>query len=213
MQPAGPETGCTSVGIQLFEGGFTHVFNNVVMRTGLVSSGGGACYVQTLLDLSATQDIELAPVHFYNNVAHECKGAGIAATRRENGNSQIAPQIYNNTVVAPIGGVGINVHSSAESCVVRDNIVAGSSISADHCLGSSKNQTGDPNIQKFADVAKDNFELTESSPAIDAGTSACPATDLFGRTRNGECDRGALEFAGQTVTPSSRPLPPQLVDL
>lgn len=206
----GGDSGCSAAGIALFEAGFTDVYNNYVEAPAPVSSGAGHCISSIISNLSSDK-VATVPVRIYNNVTRNCKGNGISFGRRDT--SVAAPVIsaYNNTVVPPIGGKGISVGSSIKSCTVRDNIVTAKAITASQC-SVQNNSLDDAESQRFRDSAGRDFRLTANSPAVDAGTNNCPATDHIGTSRPqlGACDQGAFEFVNGEVN-DAKPKPPAAV--
>lgn len=202
-----PGGGCTSAGIILFEAGFTDIFSNYVESPAPKAYGEGACITQNSVYQSASRIAKL-PTRIYNNVVHNCKGPGIASGRKDTSSSEPAPSIYNNTVVAPVGGTGISVNSSIDGCEVRDNIVAGNKVAAGQCV-AARNNTSSVDAQKFRSVATKDFRLTAASPAVNVGGTACPSEDIWGvvRPMEGKCDVGAFEFAVDGEM--TKPEPPQ----
>jgi len=208
----GVSSGCSATGIALFEAGFTDVYSNYVEAPSPNSSGPGHCISQHISALSASS-VARVPVRIFNNVVHNCKGNGISSSGGSASAAAPVPTIFNNTVVAPVGGAGIKVAGSAESCTVRDNIVAGPVIAVINSCNVSGNLIGIVESQKFADVADNDFRLTAESPAVDSGTGNCPTEDNVGtaRPQHGVCDRGAFEFfTGQAAT-APKPNPPGAV--
>lgn len=200
------EDGCGGNGIKLFESGFTDVFSNYVENTGLRADGPGHCIAQSTANLD-TSAVKTLPVSFYNNVVHNCKGKGISSSRKGTANPEPNPVVFNNTIVAPIGGDGIEIGSSIRTCSVRNNIVSGKKLAATQCSGSG-NLTDAVDVQQFVSVAENDFRLTASSPAVDSASGQCPADDMGGnkRPQGGACDSGAYEFV--TGATSSKPKPP-----
>jgi hypothetical protein len=145
-------------------------------------------------------------------IVRNCKGNGISSGRGGNGAAEPVVDIFNNTVVTPIGGKGINVGSSVPTCQVRDNIVAGKTVTAGSC-SVANNSTEPVDIQRFRDVAGRDFRLTADSPAIDVGTSNCPGVDQAGTSRpqQGACDQGAFEYSKGQATAAAKPNPPAQV--
>jgi len=202
---ANPTTGCTSSGIRV-KGGFTEIHSNIVKNTGMESIGGGGGITQIIQKLPVTEFPRM-PISIYNNVVHETGGSGITILRQDMTDSQPVPEIYNNTVVAPIVGSGIQCASSVSTRgIIRDNIVAGEGVNEGPCA-STNNRTGTPVAQRFIDLAKDDFRLTTSSSARNAGGN-CPSADLVetARPQEGECDQGAFEYTSNIT--AARPNPP-----
>jgi len=202
---AGGDSGCSSAGISLLEAGYTDIYSNYVESPSPNSTGVASCIKVHVMHqpLAVTERL---PVRIFNNIAHNCKGAGISSGRASETLAAPVPLIYNNTVVAPVGGSGINVGSSVQTCAVNDNIVAGEKISAPGCT-TARNIVDSVDALKFRNVAARDFRLTSGSPAVDAGGSSCPKEDIWGVVRPSQqaCDVGAVEFAG---TDAQRPAPP-----
>lgn len=200
------EDGCGAHGISLFESGYTDVYSNYVESPAPRADGPGNCISQSTANLSASV-VKTLPVSIYNNVVHNCKGKGISSTRKGTSNPEPIPTVFNNTIVAPVGGGGISVGSEIKSCVVRNNIVSGQKVTAAQCSGAG-NVVDAVDVQKFLSAQDNDFRLTANSPAIDSASGGCPVDDLAGnkRPQGGACDSGAYEFVtGQT---SSKPKPP-----
>jgi hypothetical protein len=200
----GPDSGCTSAGIILFEAGYTDVYSNYVESPAPKSSGAGACITQNIVYQPAAVVAKL-PVRIFNNVVHNCKGTGINSIVSGLSSAEPSPSIYNNTVVAPVGGTGINVGSAVNVCDVRSNIVAGAKTSVSQCA-TARNNLEPVDAQKFRDAKGKDFRLTVSSPAVEAGGSTCPAEDIWGgrRPSGAACDVGAFEYTsdGDSVKPA-----------
>jgi len=206
--PDGPDdSGCTSTGIMLFEAGYTDIYSNYVESPSTKSPGPGTCITQNSVYQATAQGGKL-PSRIYNNVVHNCKGAGIAVGRKDAGAAAPVPTIYNNTVVAPVGGSGISVESSIPTCEIRDNIVSGDKIAASQCV-TARNSLDAVDAQKFRAPTVNDFRLTAASPAVNAGGSTCPSDDIWGVTRpsQGKCDIGAFEFSDSSDL--TKPEPPQ----
>ncbi|MDB4344392.1 hypothetical protein OAA35_00770, partial [bacterium] len=62
----------------------------------------------------------------------------------------------------------------------------------DSYTDGGNNSTSDP---LFSDAASNDFTLTSVSPAVDAGTSGGPATDILGVIRDGSPDMGCYEYS------------------
>lgn len=206
----GGDSGCSGSGIALFEAGYTDVYSNYVEAPSPVSSGAGHCFSSIISHLSVAT-VATVPVRIYNNVARNCKGNGISFGRRDNSVAEPVVSAFHNTVVTPIGGKGVNVASSIRSCDIRDNIVVGKPLSANHCVVQN-NSTDDLESQRFRDASGRDYRLTANSPAVDVGSSRCPAEDHIGtpRPQHGACDKGAFEYVDDDGA-STRPKPPASV--
>jgi hypothetical protein len=203
----GGDSGCSASGIALFEAGYTDVYNNYVEAPSPVSSGAGHCISHIVSNLSADK-VATLPVKIYNNITRNCKGNGISFGRRDTSVASPVISAYNNTVVPPIGGKGINVGTSIRSCTVRDNIVAARAIAANQCAVQN-NSLEDVDSQRFRDSAGRDYRLTVNSPAVDVGSNNCPPVDHVGtpRPQQGACDQGAFEFDDGEQS-DSKPKPP-----
>lgn len=210
---AGSDSGCSGTGIELFEAGFTDIFDNYVEAPSLNSTGPGNCISQYVSFLPSGR-VNNLPVRIYNNVVHNCKGNGISSARKDTSVAVPAPTIYNNTVVYPVGGTGIRIGPSVNSCAVRDNIVAGKNIDAKQCAVAS-NVTGTVESQRFSDAQGNDFRLTSDSPAVNRGGTDCAAVDQVGteRPQQGSCDPGAFEFVTGSGSAPPKPSPPQSVSV
>jgi hypothetical protein len=200
--------GCTGSGIDLWESGFTEVFSNYVEAPSPNADGQGNCINVAVKNLSRSK-VNSVPVKIYNNVVRNCRGNAISVARGSETASDLSTSVFNNTIVPPFGGKGINVGSSVSSCTVHDNIVAGGTLSASNCTVDN-NSTEPVSVQRFRDAGGRDFRLTASSPAVDVGTGNCPDIDHIGtaRPQEGACDVGAFEFrpSDAAVTKPSPPL-------
>ena len=185
-------TGCTDIGIILFESGYTDVYNNTVIDT---ARSGIAQYVQAQPKASYAT----LKTRIYNNVVWRSGADGISSNRRDSIGSLPQAIIFNNTVVGS-ASIGINVGSEVPSgCTVRDNIVASSGhadYSTSQCA-QSNNIRGNVDNQRFVDANSGDFNLTESSPARNKGVSdESPVADHadISRPQEGKGDPGAFEF-------------------
>lgn len=211
LAPRGKDSGCSGTGIALFEAGFTDVYSNYVEAPSPVATGAGNCIAQTISNLSSGK-VATVPVRIYNNVARNCKGNGISSTRSDGAVATPVVAIFNNTVVAPVGGKGISVGAKVSNCEVRSNIVAGKNVAATSC--KVINNSAEPvESQRFRDVSAKDFRLTAESPAVDGGGSDCPQEDQAGTSRpqQGACDLGAFEYFKGQATVAVQPSPPAQV--
>lgn len=206
----GGADGCTGSGIDLWESGFTEVYSNYVEAPSPNADGQGNCINVAVKNLSGSK-VSSVPVKIFNNVVRNCRGNAISVARGSETAPEMSASVFNNTIVPPFGGKGINVGSSVSSCSVRDNIVAGGTLAASRCTVVN-NSTEPVSDQKFRDVAGRDFRLTAQSPAVDVGTGNCPDIDHIGtaRPQEGACDVGAFEFR-PTDTVATKPSPPNSV--
>lgn len=188
-----PATGCTDIGIYLFESGYTDVYNNIVKDTARNSI---AMFMQKL----PASDFATIPANIYNNLIIDSAINGINVSRQGSENTIPVPNIYNNTIINS-SGTNISVSSNVPSgtpCAVLNNVIgdSGSYISASPCNTVMNNRTGTEASHNFVDAAGDDYGLTSSSPARNAATSNAPATDLndVARPQGSASDQGALEL-------------------
>jgi hypothetical protein len=118
--------------------------------------------------------------------------------------------IYNNTIVGPVGGGGINVGSLVKTCMIQGNFVSDSKITAAQCA-ASQNVTENATTQSFMRASDNDFRLTADSPAIDGGGAQCPKVDQAGnkRPQGGACDAGAFEYMSGQAPAAAKPSPPE----
>lgn len=206
----GGEDGCTGSGIDLWESGFTDVYSNYVEAPSPNADGQGNCINVAVKNLSGSK-VNSVPVKVYNNVVRNCRGNAISVARGSDTAPELSASVFNNTIVPPFGGKGINVGSSVSSCSIRDNIVAGGTLAAAKCAVAN-NSTEPVSEQRFRDVEGRDFRLTASSPAVDVGTGNCPDTDHIGtaRPQEGACDVGAFEYKSSDAA-ATKPSPPMSV--
>jgi hypothetical protein len=208
----GINEGCTGSGVDVWEGGFVDIHSNYIEAPAPVSSGPGNCINVGVKNLSSGL-VASVPIRIYNNVLRNCKGHGILATRGLSTSAAAMVNIYNNTVIPPVGGKGISVGSAISSCLMRDNIVAGRTLTGSQC-SINNNSTESVESQRFRDADSRDFRLTAASPAVDVGTQDCPDIDHIGTSRpqEGRCDIGAYEFKTSEAN-ASKPQPPQTVSV
>jgi len=118
-------------------------------------------------------------------------------------------QTFRNNILFD-NNVGVSAYSGteAENPIFENNLVYGNDVNyevLEDKTGINGNITGDP---LFADAANNNFRLTQTSPAIDSGTSnRAPGSDFDNNSRpqdgNGDSisafDIGAFEYPEPTV--------------
>ena len=168
---------------------FGDVYNNFMLDT--AGSHSLKYVTQSALDLGSDFNISV-----YNNVLIDGAKRGIHING--NGANDYIPTIYNNTIV-----------TTADSCIkTTTSVDAGGSIRDNLCAATSgidissgtienlKNITGSIASHKFVNAAGDDYHLTATSPARNAGTAGAPATDHEDRARpiEGTDDVGAYEF-------------------
>jgi hypothetical protein len=143
------------------------------------------------------------PISIFNNVIVRAGSPAngkrcINIARQSTADAEVEPQIYNNTCVEADGG-GIGVGSSNSPCIVRDNLLAGTSgqrtITAGHCVPSNNLQDTVANMD-FDDAASDDYRLTVDSAARNAASGG-PSDDFEGdsRPKQSISDIGADEYA------------------
>jgi hypothetical protein len=197
------------------------VYDNVVSGTTEGSKAGIALAVENYSETRRAYEVKI-----YNNVVTGNAGGGIGFWVESSGSfSDI--QIVNNTVVGNHkGGLNIAAGQFKGTNILRNNIfsdnaadVSGdaSAFTADHNLFSTGGIGANlvRGVVQFVDAAAQDLRLTESSPAIDAGSpDAAPALDITGAARpSGRgYDLGAYEFGARppatvptTVPPSGNP--------
>jgi hypothetical protein len=203
-------SGCVSNGIALYEGGYTEIFSNYVEAPTPKGEGKGNCITHSTQNLSANKVAKL-PAAIYNNVVRNCKGKGISAQRANTSNPQLQTEIYNNTIVAPLGDSGIRIDQKINTCVVRDNVLAGVKLDAAQC-NPVRNFISGIAAVNFSDAQVGDFSLTANSPAVDGGGGQCPSEDMLGNERphGGSCDQGAFEYIDGQLPPI-KPSPPALL--
>lgn len=143
-------------------------------RYGLYFEAGGACDV-------------------YDNIISEVNG--LSALKWDEGSGC---KIYNNTIVdntCSDGGIRIDNDLTGEC---YDNIVSESGGIVGGALATIyNNETGNIASQNFRDAASDDYHLTATSPARDAGSAtgyAATDYDDMGRPVGSDADIGAYEF-------------------
>lgn len=180
--------------------------------------------------------VDLSP-RIFNNVFHDnpCRAIHVSLSA--------SPLVYNNTLVRNRIGVTIDARGSNPAQVYQNNLIVGHDIGLEAVFfneplsaawrnnlffgnvvdvagtadptGSAGNLRGDP---QFIDGANAEFDLSRSSPAIDAGSSAgiiVPPADFEFRTRvtdgNGDgvaaVDMGALEASSEVAAQVGVPVP------
>lgn len=94
------------------------------------------------------------------------------------------------------GDDGMHSNTASASVTFRDSISVGSAnddVDATGCTVSNM-ETGSVAGQFFADYGSDDYNLTASSPGVDAGVGSAPANDFTGRARDASPDIGAFEY-------------------
>ncbi len=187
-------TGASDHCITLFEGGGT-VYNNFCRdnSAGLNNRAGIIAY-----SIAVPSSFGTLAINAYNNVLVDIEGDGMAAGRQSTSDIVITPTFYNNTIIDP-GGFGIGISSNIPSGTVRDNIIAGhsgSAMSLPAGVTNTNNLSGPVASQNFNNSAGDDFHLTATSPARNAGTASAPATDHddVARPQESVDDVGAFEY-------------------
>ena len=142
-----------------------------------------------------------------NTIVSTRAGAGAAIRIKDGGTGNV---IRNNILLGG-GGVSIRLTADSKPGLVSDYNVVGTAFQ-DEDTGSTqtlaqwRSQTGQDThsisataAQLFVNAAANDYHLSATSPAIDAGTStSAPATDLEGHARphGAGVDIGALEYQG-----------------
>ena len=121
-------------------------------------------------------------------------------------------KIWHNTIVNNPGTGGIRVDMAA-SVEIRNNLVFGNGYAAYVTTGSNTVESNNMfNVQPdFVNPSGRDFQLTPTSPAVDAGGSlSAVTTDLAGvaRPQGSRPDIGAYEYRGQAAAAPGPPAPP-----
>jgi len=180
-------------------------------RAGVMNNKGSVCdvYSNTIVD-AAGWGIYIqgnGTNEVYNNVivragrfvsAGDSDGDGIAIHDGSNTSNSI--YVWNNTIVEPSGdGIGFHNDPGSDNQIVNNLVVAagGSSISAGDAEFVSNNLSfSSSGTAGFVDAASGDYRLSQSSAAVDAGTTVgAVATDRSGvsRPRGSAYDVGAFE--------------------
>jgi len=162
----------------------TQFSNNFNLST---DAGAGGAISQNLGD-SLTRSLDLINCTVVNNSAP--LGAGIAQFTGFN-ESVLNLNIQNTILFNPEG-----VDYEIEDGLPVVNSLGGNLSGDDSTVGILNNAADQTEVSDmfFVDIDED-YHLTESSPAIDAGVDAgAPMTDFDGNPRVGQTDAGAYEF-------------------
>jgi hypothetical protein len=178
-------------GIALGEVLNAKIYNNYIISSGLhgIKTGDGRSKNNT---------------KYYNNVIINAGRSGIIIVDEE-----LDPKIYNNTIIRS-AQYGIQTAATGTARVF-DNIVSGSTSTAITGAGTfSNNHTGSIASAGFVNPGVNDYHLTASSPAVDAGrnTGLFPAFDFDGKQRpiDSKTDLGAYEFGSNVPTPTNTPI-------
>lgn len=173
-----------------------HVYNNLVDEPGHTG-------IYTQLDTAE------GPISIYNNVvqrAGSISGSTSCVGIFEDGAA--TTHIYNNTVVDGTGdGIALANKGAAHSCY--ENISVGNNTDINNenpNVTPTNNQTGAVAAQAFVDAASDNYRLTDSSPARNAGSPGGNVAFDFDdnpRPQGTASDIGAFEYS--EITPVAPP--------
>ncbi|HUI91468.1 MAG TPA: right-handed parallel beta-helix repeat-containing protein [Chitinivibrionales bacterium] len=129
-------------------------------------------------------------IFVYNNTFYDIKyyGAGF-------GGSFTSGAIVKNNIFSKCYDHAIIVNNGAAPVTEDYNLFNASTYAA---TGGHDKMNVDP---QFVDSANNNFRITSTSPAVDAGTTLPVATDYDGTARpyNGVFDIGAFEFSNSAV--------------
>lgn len=152
------------------------------------SSGGRDCIGAFVGDAPGTLSW-----NFYNNLCVGSSRRGIFISYSSNGSA--SADIDYNTIVDTSSGEECIRASSGVSGNARGNICANTD-GLNTSMTESNNRVGSVSQQQFADTGNDDYALTASSPAVDSGTTAAPATDILGiaRPQGSADDQGAFEY-------------------
>lgn len=208
-----PNDGGQQGAINITSGGDVSIYSNIVEE-------GGRTAIECKQIAADINDPDIGPYYcyVYNNLIinpgkNFADGNGIAITRgsRNPPTNPVTPVlVYHNTIVDNAGtGTGITRQQNAGgdnnsgSCIERDNIIAGFGTAVSNCSGlTGTDTTGTVAAQHFvngpADPGTDDYHLTSTSPACNAGTSdTTPSVDYEDGPRplDSHSDDGADEAA------------------
>jgi hypothetical protein len=165
-------------GLYLESGDFT-LINNVIADNGL----NGLQFKGTLR--SSTGNL------IHNTIANHAGGSGINAANR-------VTLSLTNTLLSGNGTYGLYAdNTTSVTLAATDWFSNGTDLLASGSVISSGNVYGDP---AFIDPANDDYHLTATSAAIDAGIQAGITNDLDGQPRDNRPDLGAYEFSSVAVS-------------
>jgi uncharacterized protein YjiK len=154
-------------------------------------------------------------LHFYNNtvISHRTDGVVLFGMS----SNEEAADARNNVVYSSHSGNTIAITSGRGIIDLRGNWLQSGWSASSGSLTGSVNDLGNVSgpSPDFADEAQENYRLTASSSAVDAGVtlSSAAATlpvdreyvehgEFTARPSVGSIDAGAFEFTGQVVVPS-----------
>ena len=186
-------------GIQLSEGTTGKLYNNFIING-----------TDTAVNRSTAAGIIMFPYggnYIYNNVVVNFMTSGIMVDNRAGTIKNSLIFIGNNTFVTKnnVNSEGLRIYSELTNNKVYNNVFAGSQYDVKYLtstvLAEEKNNLHYPLIKdaKFVDVMKNNYQLTSSSPCVDAGlsTSAWGVTSDYlqqKRPTGKAYDVGAYEY-------------------
>ena len=193
-----------------------HASSHLSFRQNIVIESSGQCFGMNADRIPAT----FKGGYFYaeNNLGVRCGvishpefGHGISV-RSVEGFARIEDVAidYNTIVDTVANGIHIGSGLDTSRVLVRNNLitdpVTGQAISG---MGvRENNRIGSESSLEFSDPAKDDYQLSAASPAVNSGTTPVPATDLLGvsRRKDEAPDQGAFEFdpLGDTAPDSPR---------
>jgi len=156
-------------GIQLSEGTTGKLYNNFIING-----------TDTAVNRSTAAGIIMFPYggnYVYNNVVVNFMTSGIMVDNRAGTVKNSLIFIGNNTFVTKnnVNSEGLRIYSELTNNKVYNNVFAGSEFDIKYLtskvLADEKNNFYTPNIKdaKFVDVLKNNYQLSPSSPCVDAG--------------------------------------------
>lgn len=180
--------------------GTVEIYNNWIEKTGMHG-------IQVWTSEGPKESEGLGPfeANIWNNVIVDAGGLwrpfmgssfGISIGA-QNGCEKPIPHVYNNTIVDARESA-ISLRNDVGAGFVRDNLVAGPSISPIHApsfISVINNRVGSTSQISFVNPALQNFRLNANSPARNQGSNVFPPIDFDDVTRpkDGAPDQGAFE--------------------
>jgi hypothetical protein len=207
--------GGSAVGGGIFNTGTALIENSAIIGNTTGGQGGDAGGIASFGAATTTVVNSTVAGNICGNVGNQFCGGGIS------GSDTSTIVIHNTTISGNSGGIGRAPFASPLTASLQNVILAGNVLDNDSdrdCAGSTivslgnnsvgdltdcvialqpSDLVGDPGLDAFLDPdtpGDAHFPLLPTSPAIDAGSDECPATDQHGAPRAGRCDIGAIEY-------------------